>query len=138
MPVEIHPLLGVTNLELPEQGLLVDSDTHRREFHGILANCIPYDDVSVQAGMLFIALGRPVVVVGSPSSMTDTIGQRRTDANQENCSVFFSQNFLALLRGKLGILLLCVFGMDEGNLVGKRRGAGGEHLTDEEFCSLHC
>ena len=61
--IELFALLLSLDLQLAQQTLLIDADTHRRQFERTAQNRIPDQDITVQTRTTIFGNGAPVVIV---------------------------------------------------------------------------
>ena len=104
--VEFRLRLLSREFQLAQEGGLVDTDTHRREFETVPEDRIPHEDVAVQAGKDFsVPLGRsaPVVVVGGTSVMLPAISQGAAYAGHENGPVLLADGIFPLLGSQVRV-----------------------------------
>lgn len=67
---------GTTSeFELVPERLGAYTYAHRRDLEGYVKHMVPYDYVTVQAGVALLVLGAPVVIVGGASVVRLAVGQ---------------------------------------------------------------
>ena len=106
--------------ELAEEGFLVHTDTHGREFHGAVEHVVPNQEVAVQAGEAGgWVYGAVVVIVGRAVVVLLAVAQLAADADDEHGSVFLRDGMFAFFRCEVGVALHEFFGVDEVDALGQ-------------------
>ena len=130
-------ILGMGQTQLAQQGLPIDTNTHRREFDRPIQHMIPHQQVAIESHLSILGHRTPVVIVRCTAVVSFAIAQRTTDTDDKDGTIGACDGILPLFRCQVGILLQQVIGMDEMDLCRQCRTNDGEHLIDQIFRPDH-
>src|ERR1035438_9907853 len=84
---------------------------------------IPNQDVAVEsvhgAALGRVSFGDPIVVIGGAHFVGIAIGERPSNADDEDGGILLQDGGFALFAGEIGIQIEDLFGVQEGELLGE-------------------
>ena len=105
MEIKFQSSLFLFFLQLLEQHLLVDADSHGRQFDGTFQHVIPQQEVAVESRQSVQTGCRVVVIDRSPSVVLLAVTQLAADTDDEYGSVLLANGMFAVFGCEGGIEL---------------------------------
>ena len=108
------------HLQLTEQRLRIDTDTHRGELQRRVEHSVPNQDVAIEAAETVRRGSGPIIVVRGAAIVTRAVGEGAADAANEDGAVATRGLSLTLLGAEIGELRAKLLGVHKGDLAGQR------------------